>query len=978
MNSLKQLLVSLVFCLFAMQLQAQITVSTRSPAQAYSVVIDSFLSSSGVMPGSVQNVTFTGVPGGLAVFSGNSNLGITNGIILSADNANLIPDAAANQTEGPSYPGLSDPQLAGIATGTVQDAAVLQFDFQPLTDTLKFKYVFGSEEYPEYVCSGFNDVFGFFISGPSPVGAPYNNYNIARIPGTTLPVSINSINPGVPGANAGGGNCSGPGQSLAYSAMYTANNGATIIFDGLTHVLEAIIPVKICGTYHIKLAVANCNDEVFNSAVFLKAHSFGGGYVPVQSTGGTSITPNTAFICPGDTITLTAANSLYYNWGTYGTNQSIQVTQPGTYVLFVHDSAACFQINVPFVVTGSTPYAHIDPLGPFTLCPGDSVQLTANHDSAYSWSPVSATAQSIWVSTAGNYSVIVTDSAGCGTDTSNIVTVLAGAAAASITPTGSVNLCPGDNVTLTANTGIGYLWSTGETTQSIVASTANTFTVTVTQTACAATSPPLVTTLSNPVANIAASGPLTFCQGGNVNLSANTGTGFTYLWSDNSSASAINVNATGSFTVTVTDAYGCSAVSALTSVTVNTATAIITNSGNNLFCQGDSVLLSANAGTNYVWSNGATTQNIYANQTAIFTVIVTNINTCVATSAPQNITVSQPVANITYVGNTIICPTGSIQLNANTGSSYAWSNGATSQSITVNAASGYTVTVTNVDNCTANASLTIGVSIPVATITPAGSTAFCDGDSVQLNANNGSFYLWSNGETTQNITVLSAGNYTVEVTDNWGCAATSSVQNIVVNTATASISLSADTLLCPTEQVTLTANTGNGYLWSNGATTASINVSQAGLFNVIVTNTNGCIASSSPVSIAMSLPTANITPQGNTTICPNATLALSANSGTAWQWSNGETTQTITVSGNGNYSVTVTNTDICSAISTVLATLESNPTATITPQTATVFCIGGQVILEANPGIAFLWSNGAFGGADPPNPLHFLEPREDD
>src|SRR5205085_2872928 len=182
------------------------------------------------------------------------------------------------------------------------------------------------------------------------------------------------------------------------------------------------------------------------------------------------------------------------------------------------------------------------------------------------------------------------------------------------------------SVTLTANPGLNYLWSNGATSQSIVVNGAGTFTVTVYQTACSATSPPVSTTIANPVANIAASGPLTFCQGGSVTLSANAGAGLTYLWSNNATTSSITVNSTGNYTVIVTGGSGCSAVSPLTAVTVNTATATITNSGNNLICQGDSVQLSANAGSNYLWSNGTTSQSIYVNQNGIFTVTVTNLN----------------------------------------------------------------------------------------------------------------------------------------------------------------------------------------------------------------------------------------------------------------------------------------------------------------------------------------------------------------
>ena len=110
---------------------------------------------------------------------------------------------------------------------------------------------------------------------------------------------------------SGGGNCSGPGQSLAHANLYTNNIGNTIIFDGFTHVLSVSIPVKICSVYHIKLGIANAKDGVFESAVFLKANSFGGSFsIPITATAnGSLVTGNSAFVCPEDTVTLYATGN---------------------------------------------------------------------------------------------------------------------------------------------------------------------------------------------------------------------------------------------------------------------------------------------------------------------------------------------------------------------------------------------------------------------------------------------------------------------------------------------------------------------------------------------------------------------------------------------------------------------------------------------------------------------------------------------
>lgn len=320
------LLIFTIACFCAVKTNAQLAITTYYPSQADSVVQNVFF---GPGVGSVSNVSFTGVPGSLGSFTGTSNLGFSDGIILSTDDCNYISNPAGSQINGP-YNTTGDPQLQSIASSPVQDAAVLEFDFAPATDTLKFSYVFASEEYPEYVCSYFNDVFGFFISGQNPAGGSYSNYNVALIPGTALPVSISSVNPGIPGASSGGSNCTGLNQSLAYSNLYVNNlGGTTVIFDGLTTVLQMVIPVVVCDNYHIKLAVGNVGDGIFDSGVFLQSNTFGGGPPRIHSAGSVGVIAalDSTMLCVGATTQLTAAKSVSYNWSNGDTTQTTFVSQ---------------------------------------------------------------------------------------------------------------------------------------------------------------------------------------------------------------------------------------------------------------------------------------------------------------------------------------------------------------------------------------------------------------------------------------------------------------------------------------------------------------------------------------------------------------------------------------------------------------------------------------------------------------------------
>lgn len=212
----------------------------------------------------------------------SSNLGLDGGIVLCTGAAKT--DLATNTvgvnghstlSVGQNNSGPGDPELSGIIGGLPTfDACILQFDFVPDVDTistLRFKYVFGSEEYTSYTCTNFNDAFAFLLNGPG-----YSNTNIALVPGTTVPVAINSVNGGVPTGGGQMSNCTGMGQGSPFPAYFVQNLpvGTTVTFDGFTTVLEAQAVVQPCDTYHIKLAVADASDGSLNSGVFLKKNSF--------------------------------------------------------------------------------------------------------------------------------------------------------------------------------------------------------------------------------------------------------------------------------------------------------------------------------------------------------------------------------------------------------------------------------------------------------------------------------------------------------------------------------------------------------------------------------------------------------------------------------------------------------------------------------------------------------------------------------
>ena len=208
-----------------------------------------------------SNIQFTGAASAIGYFSnGIPGLNFTDGVIISTGNA--VDAAGPNTSTSTSgYLGTSgNSTLTTIAGNTTYDASVLEFDFVPASNLLEFQYVFGSDEYPEFAppnSSSFNDVFAFLISGGP---ENYNNVNVALVPGTSTPVSINNVN------------------AITNSSYYVSNGSSpNIEYDGITTTLTATKAVTQCETYHIKLMIADVGDSSYDSAVFLKANSFTSG-----------------------------------------------------------------------------------------------------------------------------------------------------------------------------------------------------------------------------------------------------------------------------------------------------------------------------------------------------------------------------------------------------------------------------------------------------------------------------------------------------------------------------------------------------------------------------------------------------------------------------------------------------------------------------------------------------------------------------
>jgi hypothetical protein len=526
--------------------------------------------------------------------------------------------------------------------------------------------------------------------------------------------------------------------------------------------------------------------------------------------------------------------------------------------------------NVPFTlpaVVGATNYTWAVPAGATIASGQGSTSIAVNFPAG---------------SVSGNVTVFASSGA-CITSTVSKAVII-GAAVAQ--PTAGSNqsqiVCPGNampNLIATATTipGNTLVWYDAATGGNIVATpNLNTAGTAIyyaaaknTVSGCESATRAMVTLTINQVAasTIAASGATTFCQPNTVTLTASPNT--SWLWSNGATTQSITVAASGAYTVTGTTG-ACVSASPATNVVANALpTATITAGSATTFCQGQSVVLTASAGTSWLWSNGATTQSITVNNTGSHTVTVTNAAGCNKTSTATAVTVNaNPAAVIAASGVTTFCQGGNVMLTANAGSSYLWSNGATTQSITVPSTGAFSVAVTQVGGCISNSSATnVTVNpLPVAAITAAGATSFCQGSNVVLTASAGNSWLWSNGATSQSITASSTGNYAVTVSTAAGCSSLSTATAVAVSTnPTVSISANPYTKLYPglTTTLTATAQPAGNYIYTwlkdgnivsnaNTATLAGIDLNKLGSYEVKITNAVGLPCANTSAALAIS------------------------------------------------------------------------------------------------------------------------------
>ncbi len=709
-----------------------------------------------------------------------------------------------------------------------------------------------------------------------------------------------------------------------------------------------------------------------------------------------SITLGSTTVCTGQSSTLTASItggngpfSYSFSAGATaipGSTSLASVTAAGPYSVTVTDD---FGVSVTATVSSTfnpLPTISIAPSAT-AVCAGSFLTLTASGANTYTWTPSNTIGASLTVSPSSTTTYTVTGSSigGCTATAQVSVTVNALPVLGTVAST-SVGCFGGTGgFTVSASNGtVPYTFSlnSGTSNQTGVFSglSAGSYTVSLSgANSCSAASTTVVP-INQPASALTSSlSPSSTAVCGSVSVtltgSASGGTGpYQYNFGGGSSATSTSVvtSALGSnvYSLTVTDANGCTAVST-TSVQGNSIPTVnIAPMSGTLTCANPGLTLTASgSGTTYLWLDGTTGASLSVNAPGTYTVTTKDANGCTASTTATVVSETALPTTTLEASATLTCAQTSVTLTATGGASYTLSDGQnnTSGVFAVTASGPYTVTVTSANGCSNTATTTVvsDTAAPTVTLSPS-AIAVCAGSSVTLTAIGAATYAWMPGNSTgSSLTVLPSvtTNYTVTGTNANGCTATTQASVTVNSVPTATLTPTSATLTCAQPSVTLTAGGGTSYSFSTGqnGTTNTLSVSTSGTYSVVVANASGCTASASAsVASDNALPTVSISPTSGTLTCTITSLTLTASgSGTTYSWTGGTTGASLNVNAPGTYTVTTTSANGCT--NTATATVMSDtavPTVEITP-TSTTFC--GSLVLTAS-GTGFtglLWNTGA-------------------
>jgi gliding motility-associated-like protein len=869
-----------------------------------------------------SNATINGtdVMHGTFVNGSTTSLGIDAGIFLTSGSGIFIPGPNSSGSTSTNNEEPGDGSLSGLAGGTTYDASVLEFDFIPESDTLRFQYSFGSDEYNEFVWSSYNDVFGFFVSGPNPEGGMYSNVNVAVVPGSNppVPVAINTINNDL--------------NSEYYHENLTPPT--TLEYDGFTVVLTAFIRVVPCEEYHIKMGVADVADGIYDSGIFLKENSFESPKIDVQANPvpegvadnmvegcveadvvfrlpNTSYTPITVdFVvegtaeAPDDYNSL--GNSVTFDEGV--DSVSLHVVPIADYIeegdedimIIITNTLGCtVRIDtVSFLIKDYNELLTESP-GEVQLCENANMDITIHPTGGlepftFDWSTGEEADTTETINVAPNedtwYYLTVSDMCGSEVKDSVFVEVIP---SPDIDLGNDTTLCGGEELVLDAGEGfISYYWSTSSTEQSITVTESGNYWVQVIGPGGCSTLDQINVTFA-PALNLELGNDTSLCAGNTLNLEAPSGMQ-SYLWQDGSTTSTLEVTESGTYWVNIESSIGCSETDTI-HVLFEDET-IVDLGDDQWICMGDDFVLDPGFYNQYEWQDGST-DSIYT-VTEAGTYILQALGGCGWASDTIVINYHPPV--LPDLGpDTTICHTDSYVLNPGLFLNPVWQDGTVANTYPVYETGTYSVTVTALTYaCTGSDTVFVRVGQAVQL---GADTSFCQGDTITLSSSNDfDYFEWTKDNdaeilsTSNSLLVSEEGNYTISVgINNINCNSSDEIFVDEIPVATADLE---DGSICSGETMTLHVDPDStyNYYWNGEEGDHELVVSETGTYRIKVGNKCGYAYDTANITV-YPLPEVDLG-EDQFLFDENGEIILNAGEGfTSYTWQDGSSQSTYTI-----------------------------------------------------------------------------------